>query len=78
MRHFITNGLEAYELMVKGKEFSYGNGVTLADICLMPQLYNAERWDVKLQEFHKISSVKATLDAIPAFQRAHPDETTKS
>jgi len=78
MRHFITNGLEAYELMVKGKEFSYGNEVTLADICLMPQIYNAERWGVELQKFPKILNIKETLGAIPAFQRAHPDKTTKT
>ena len=78
MAHFITNGLEAYEQMIKGNDFSFGKSVTLADICLMPQLYNAERWGVALHAYPKISRIKETLDAIPAFQRAHPDETPKA
>lgn len=77
MQHFITNGLTAYEQMVKGAYYSYGNGVTLADICLMPQLYNAHRWDVDLHQFPKISQIKTTLETIPAFKDAHPDNSPK-
>lgn len=78
MRHFISNGMEAYELMVEGSAHSYGNGVTMADICLMPQLYNAQRWGVDLVQFPKISTIKATLEEIPAFQDAHPDKTCRN
>lgn len=78
MRHFISNGMEAYELMVRGAAFSYGTSVTIADICLMPQLYNAQRWGVDLAQFPKISNIKATLDDIPAFQKAHPEKTVRN
>ncbi|RVT81665.1 maleylacetoacetate isomerase [Rhodobacteraceae bacterium CCMM004] len=77
MSHFITKGLTSYEAMVKGTDFSYGDGVTLADVCLMPQVYNAERWGLDLRQFPRISAIRKTLDAIPAFQRAHPDATVK-
>ena len=58
MKHFIYEGLEAYELMIAGIDYSYGDSVTLADICLMPQLYNAQRWGVEIGEFPKIAKIK--------------------
>ncbi|WP_294227220.1 maleylacetoacetate isomerase [uncultured Shimia sp.] len=75
MRHFITQGLDAYEGMVSGGAYSYGESVSMADVCLRPQIYNAERWGVDLGAYPNIARIHATLDAIPAFQHAHPDET---
>ncbi|MGC1505389.1 MAG: maleylacetoacetate isomerase [Sulfitobacter sp.] len=75
MFHFITRGLSAYEQMVADGDYSYGDGVTLADVCLMPQLYNAERWGVAMEAFPKIRRIKARLETLPAFQQAHPDAT---
>tara|TARA_B100001093_G_C26651170_1_gene937550 strand:- start:161 stop:778 length:618 start_codon:yes stop_codon:yes gene_type:complete len=72
MKHFIQNGLAAYEGMVIGTAFSYGESVTLADVCLMPQIYNAQRWGVDLDQFPKISTIKASLDTTPAFIAAYP------
>ena len=72
MKHFIQNGLAAYEGMVIGTDFSYGESVTLADVCLMPQIYNAQRWGVDLDQFPKISTIKASLDTTPAFIAAYP------
>lgn len=74
MQHFITQGLDAFEQMVSGGPYSYGDSVTMADVCLRPQIYNAERWGVDLKAYPNIARIHATLDAIPAFQRAHPDE----
>lgn len=73
MQHFIHGGLTAYEGMLGEGDYSYGDGVTLADICLVPQLYNAERWVVDLTAFPRIARVRQTLDKIDAFQAAHPD-----
>ncbi len=73
MQRFITSGLAAYEQMLEGGDYSYGKGVTLADICLAPQIYNARRWGVALTQFPKAMRVQGTLEAIPAFQAAHPD-----
>ena len=76
--HFIIRGLEAYEAMITDSDYSYGEGVTMADICLMPQLYNAHRWGVDLVQFPKISHIQTVLQNIPAFQAAHPDATLKA
>jgi maleylacetoacetate isomerase len=73
MQHFITSGLAAYEQMLDGGDYSYGQGVTLADICLAPQIYNARRWGVELTQFPKTMRVLSALETIPAFQAAHPD-----
>ena len=75
MQHFIGEGLAAYEEMAQGGPFSYGDRITLADVCLMPQLYNAQRWGVNLADLPKITRIKDSLDQIPAFQNAHPDNS---
>ncbi|MCA0928131.1 maleylacetoacetate isomerase [Ruegeria profundi] len=75
MQHFIGEGLMAYEAMLQGGRFSYGDRVTLADVCLMPQLYNAQRWGVDLAGLPKIARIKDSLEQIPAFQDAHPDNS---
>ncbi len=59
-QHFITQGLSVYEqLLAQGKPglFSYGDSVTVADLCLVPQVYNALRFDVDLKNFPKISKI---------------------
>lgn len=73
MQHFIAPGLAALEAMLAGGDYCWGEGVTLADVCLMPQLYNAERWQVDLSAMPKIRQVAVNLTAIPAFAAAHPD-----
>ncbi|MFY0597913.1 MAG: maleylacetoacetate isomerase [Cognatishimia sp.] len=77
MKHFIDKGLRAYEAMIGEGTYSYGNTVTIADICLIPQLYNADRWGVDLTDMPKIRRVREALDAIPAFANAHPDKCNK-
>ena len=75
MQHFIGNGLAAFEAMLERGDFCYGSGVTLADICLLPQLYNARRWNVDFEAMPKIRTIEANLGEIPAFAAAHPDLT---
>lgn len=77
MHHFIDRGLRAYEDMIGDGKYSYGDTVTLADICLVPQLYNAERWNVDLAAMPKIRRVAEALNQIPAFADAHPDNCQK-
>ncbi|WP_323038750.1 maleylacetoacetate isomerase [Gemmobacter sp.] len=73
MQHFIAPGLAAVEAMVEDGSFCHGKGVTLADICLMPQLYNTHRWGVDMQPLPKLRRIEAHLAGLPAFQAAHPD-----
>jgi len=57
-----------------GGQYSYGDSVTLVDLCLIPQLYNARRFDVDLNAYPKLLEIEARLNAIPAFEQAHPDQ----
>lgn len=74
MQHFIAPGLAAVETMLGGGAYCWGEGVTLADLCLLPQVYNARRWQVDMSAMPRIERVVATLEQIPAFAAAHPDK----
>jgi maleylacetoacetate isomerase len=77
MAHFIAPGLDAFEMLLSGfseTEFCTGDRPGLADICLMPQLYNAERWKVPTAHLPRITAVQNACEAHPAFARAHPDQ----
>ena len=75
MRHFIALGLRGLEAMLEGAPgpFCHGGRVTLPDLCLVPQLYNARRWGVDLGPFPRIAAIEVALQALPAVQAAHPD-----
>lgn len=76
MQHFIGLGLQGLEgLLVQhphGKH-CFGDSVTLADICLVPQIYNARRWGVDLTPTPRLAGIADALDLLPAFRAAHPD-----
>lgn len=72
MHEFIPFGLAAFEEMLGEDKFCYGDNVTLADICLVPQIYNANRWDVDLSSLPKINRINAELGKISAFAQARP------
>ncbi len=74
MGHFITLGLSGLEAMLRpNSPYCYGDQITMADICLVPQIYNARRWRVDLAAFPTISAISSRLEAIPAIAAAHPD-----
>jgi maleylacetoacetate isomerase len=75
MQHFITPGLAAFEKLIDGFDGPYccGDQPSLADICLMPQLYNADRWGASYGACPKIIEAQAACQAHPAFTSAHPD-----
>lgn len=73
MPEIIGPGLAALEQMLEGGDFCYGDSVSLADLCIMPQLYNADRWKVDLSDMPKINRIRKHLETIEAFQKAHPD-----
>ncbi|MBT8154676.1 maleylacetoacetate isomerase [Epibacterium ulvae] len=75
MKHFITPGLEAFETLLAGFDqtpFATGNTPGLADICLIPQLYNANRWGADYTAFKRMQTVEATCKSHPAFEKAYP------
>ena len=72
---WITAGFTALEALVAqhGRGWAWGDAPTLADCCLVPQVYSAERFNVDLAAFPRILDVNARAAGHPAFQAAHPD-----
>jgi maleylacetoacetate isomerase len=77
MQAFIAPGLAALEAMVAAGDFCWGEAVSLADICLVPQLYNARRWGIDLAPLPRLRRIDAHLAALPAFAAAHPDRAPR-
>jgi len=74
MQHFIAKGLAAFENLLEGAgPFCHGDTPTMADCCLVPQLYNANRWGIEISGFPKILRVAAALETLDAVKDAHPD-----
>ncbi len=74
---FIGEGLAALEAMLNHPatgRFCHGDRVTMADLCLVPQVYNAQRWGVDVTSLSQIRRIVAELQAIPAIAAAHPDK----
>ncbi|MDY7227242.1 maleylacetoacetate isomerase [Hyalangium rubrum] len=73
--HWNTRGLTALESAVKETAGTYclGDQVSIADICLIPQLYAARRFAVDLTPFPTLTRIEAACSQLPAFQAAHPD-----
>lgn len=72
---YVEEGLTAYERAVSftAGTYSFGNNITVADLCLIPQLYNARQYSVDLTAFPNITRIEGELNKHPAFAAAHPD-----
>lgn len=75
VRHFMQPGLRAFEAMLSpDSRFCHGDSITMADIVLVPQIYNARRLGLDLTSLPRITTIMAALEAIPAIAAAHPDQ----
>jgi maleylacetoacetate isomerase len=74
-RHWVAEGLAGLEAMAapRAGRFMFGDAVSAADICLVPQLFNARRFDVPLGAFPTLVHADAEATALDAFAAAHPD-----
>ena len=71
--HWILEGFDAMEVMVRPAPYAFGSAVTLADICLVPQVYNARRLKAPLDRFPKLVAIDAACAKLAAFERARPE-----
>lgn len=81
MHKFIGEGLGAFERMLDAPEtgeFCHGDQPTMADLCLVPQIYNARRWNVDLSACPRAAVIAGKCEQLPAFARAHPDQVAPS
>lgn len=74
-RHWIKEGFEALETLAapRAGAFLFGDAPGLADICLVPQMFNARRFEVPLDAFPTLVRADAAASALDAFAAAHPD-----
>jgi maleylacetoacetate isomerase len=75
-RDAINAGLTAFEAAMQTTcgTYSVGDAVTTADLCLVPQVYNAKRFGCDMTQWPTITRVVAACEALPAFKAAHPDQ----
>jgi maleylpyruvate isomerase len=71
--HWILEGFAALETMVRPGPYAFGSAVTLADVCLVPQVYNARRLKVPLERFPTIVAIDAACGKLAAFEQARPE-----
>jgi maleylacetoacetate isomerase len=71
-QHWIGEGFTALEALVPGGDYCFGNAPTLADVCLIPQVANAERVKLDLTPFPRIRRIHDACMKLPAFEKAHP------
>lgn len=76
-RHWITTGFQGLEVQARqhstARRYCFGDTVSLADICLAPQIYNARRFDTDLTPFPTLVAISTHLESVPAFAAARPE-----
>jgi maleylacetoacetate isomerase len=76
-RHWITAGFEGLEVEARrhsrAQRYCFGDAVSLADVCLLPQMFNARRFKTDLTPFPTLVAIAAHLEALPEFAAARPE-----
>ena len=74
MNDWMTRGFAAFEkLILSDTPFCFGSEPGLADLCLVPQLYNAHRWGCDLTPFSRLVDIQNRCLAHAAFDKARPE-----
>jgi maleylacetoacetate isomerase len=75
--HWLRTGFDAFETMLhqlkRTKPVCVGDSPTLADICLIPQVYNAKRYKFSMDDYPLINQINTYCLTLPTFQNAAPD-----
>lgn len=81
-RHWVREGLAALETQLardgQTGRFCHGDSPTLADCCLVPQVFNAQRFNIEMAPFPTIMRINAACLELPAFAAAHPSQQPDS
>jgi maleylacetoacetate isomerase len=72
-RHWVRQGFDAIEALLRPGPYAFGANVTMADLCLVPQVFNARRFKIDMAKYPKIASVDAACLKLPAFDKARPE-----
>lgn len=72
-RHWVIEGFKKLEVMLGDSEFCFGDKPTLADVCLVPQVFNALRFKVDMTAFPKIAAIYERCNQLQAFIDAAPE-----
>ena len=77
IRHWIAEGFAALEQLIRTHSddgnYCFGADVTLADVCLVPQVYNARRFETDVSPYPTLVAVATHLERLPAFAAARPE-----
>ena len=71
--NWVQSGFDAIEALVRPGPYAFGSAVTLADIALVPQVYNARRMKVPIERYPKIIAIDAACMKLAAFDKARPE-----
>lgn len=75
--HWLQQGFDALETLVATtNHYCVGHNISIADICLIPQVYNALRFNFELAPYPKIQRIYQHCQKIPAFVQAYPQQNT--
>ncbi len=76
LTRWLTEGLTACEALLERRatqtDFCFGDQPGMADICLVPQVFSAQRFGVDISHLRRITDIHARCEALPAFAAAHP------
>jgi maleylacetoacetate isomerase len=77
---YVRRGLDAFELHLEGPDtgrFSHGDQPTMADCCLVPQVFNARKFGIDVGAWPRIEKVCRACEELDAFAAAHPDRVAR-
>ncbi len=69
---WVHRAFAALESTVIAEPFCLGDQMTIADVCLVPQIFNARRFNVELANYPRLVAIDAAMNEIPAVAAAHP------